>query len=78
MAVVIIGAFGLAFAVSAPALAAIPGLGGVIAGCYNTEKGNLRVIDAEAGVSCDSRKETAISWNQTGPQGLPGERGEQG
>jgi len=51
--------------------AAIPGPGGVINACYKSS-GVLRVIDSDK--SCGAR-ETAISWNQTGPQGPPGTGG---
>lgn len=62
------------------AYAAIPGAGGVIHACYNTNPnayGALRVIDADAGASC-SKNETAVSFNQTGPQGPKGDKGEKG
>jgi hypothetical protein len=59
------------------ALAAIPGAGGVISGCYDKKEGNLRVIDAQAGKKCE-RSEAALIWNQTGPQGPQGLPGAQG
>lgn len=59
------------------AYAAIPDSNGVIHGCYKTSNGSLRVIDSPA-VQCDPRNETAISWNQTGPQGPQGPAGPQG
>ena len=59
------------------ALAAIPGAGGVISGCYDAKTGALRVIDAQAGKTC-SKLEAQISWNQIGPQGLPGAAGPKG
>lgn len=62
------------------ALAAIPGAGGVISGCYTPRVGVLRVIDAQAGQHC-LRTEQQITWNRTGPQGpqgLPGPQGLQG
>jgi hypothetical protein len=46
---------------------AIPGNSGVISACYD-KNGALRVIDADAGQTCD-RRETALNWNQTGPRG---------
>jgi len=58
------------------ALATIPGGGGAINGCYNKSSGALRVIDSTV-ASC-SNGESAISWNQTGPQGLPGAQGAAG
>ena len=57
------------------AVASIPGPDGVIHGCYKTSDGKLRVIDSSA--SCASG-ETALAWNQTGPQGATGATGPQG
>jgi hypothetical protein len=54
----------------------IPGSDGVIHGCYNANNGQLRVIDP-ATASCKG-PETAIQWNQTGPQGPQGPQGIQG
>lgn len=59
------------------AYASIPDSNGVIHGCYKTSNGSIRVIDSPA-VQCDPRNETAISWNQTGPQGPAGEVGPEG
>src|SRR5262249_56706938 len=62
------------------ALATIPGSGGAISACYNTgsnPSGQLRVIDADAGVTC-SKNEKVLSWNQTGSQGPQGPQGPQG
>jgi hypothetical protein len=62
------------------AYAAIPGSDGVINGCYNTgsnPSGQLRVIDAAAGGKC-SKNETALSFNQQGPEGDKGDTGPQG
>src|SRR6266508_3793074 len=59
------------------ALAAIPDAGGVIHGCYKPSDEKLRVIDTEAGRTCASN-ETALSWNQTGPQGPTGPTGATG
>ena len=53
------------------AVASIPGQGGVINGCYNKTNGELRVIDSAAGDTCRNH-ESAIQWNQTGPQGPVG------
>jgi hypothetical protein len=58
------------------ALAAIPDASGVIHGCYKPSDGKLRVIDTEAGKTCAS-EETALVWNQTGPQGSVGPSGSQ-
>jgi len=67
-----------ALAVGGMALATIPGGSGVIHGCYNDVNGGLRVVDD--GTTCKDR-ETAIQWNQLGPQGpqgLPGPAGPAG
>lgn len=72
----IVGLF-LALLLGAVALAAIPGAGGVITGCYDTKSGALRVIDAQAGKAC-SKSETQLTWNQVGPQGPKGDTGVQG
>jgi hypothetical protein len=70
--VVVLGA-----AVAGVAIASIPDSGGVIHGCYTTLGGGLRVIDTDLGQKCKS-KETALTWSQTGPQGLAGPAGPQG
>lgn len=57
--------------------AAIPGDGGVIHSCYKSGAGDLRVIDVQAGEEC-RRNETALSFNQTGPQGPQGPQGAEG
>ena len=49
----------------------------VISGCYENKSGLLKVITMSSS-SCDPKSETAISWNQVGPQGPPGEQGPQG
>ena len=59
------------------AAGAIPDSGGVIHGCYLNKIGTLRVIDSAAGGQCSSL-ETAIQWNQTGPQGPVGSQGPAG
>ena len=63
-------------AFSAVALATIPGSGGAISGCYAKKDGSMRVIDASTS-QCKSG-ENALTWNQTGPRGLPGDAGPQG
>jgi hypothetical protein len=50
---------------------------GVIHACYQRSVGNLRVIDTEKGQQCRS-SETALAWNQTGPQGAAGPQGPKG
>jgi hypothetical protein len=67
----------LALMLGTIALAAIPGANGMITGCYRPETGRLRVIDAQAGKKCE-RGENQITWNQTGPQGVPGAAGAKG
>ena len=59
------------------AIAGIPGQGGVFNGCYSNANGGLRVIDSAAGDACRSN-ETAIQWNQAGPQGPAGPQGSAG
>jgi len=54
----------------------IPDGGGVINGCYNRQSGALRVIDT-ASAGCRAA-EIAISWSQSGPQGLTGPQGPTG
>jgi hypothetical protein len=47
----------------------------VISGCFENRGGDLRVIDAESGATCNTR-ETPISWNTPSPilrsEGYPG------
>jgi hypothetical protein len=59
------------------ALAAAPGSGGVIVGCYDSRfaTGNLRVIDSAK--QCLAG-ETRLTWNQQGPAGPAGAQGPQG
>lgn len=57
-------------------VASIPDSAGVIHGCYNSQTGNVRVIDSPT-ATCRN-DETAIQWNQTGPQGPQGPGGPQG
>jgi hypothetical protein len=52
------------------------GSGGVFHGCYTSANGQLRLIDP-ATDSCRP-SETAVSWSQTGPQGLKGDPGPPG
>lgn len=67
----------LVLGTGAVALAAIPSADGTIHGCRDNRTGTLRVIDAEAGQTCTSR-ETALTWNQTGPVGPAGPPGPAG
>lgn len=62
------------------AVAAIPDGGGTISACYDSRKGDLRVVDLDAGEAC-TKHERALSWNQqgpVGPQGVPGQDGVKG
>lgn len=66
-------------AVGAVAAASIPDASNTIHGCYLNTGGNLRVIDTSApGAGCDGAGETALTWNQTGPQGPAGPKGDPG
>jgi hypothetical protein len=58
------------------AYASIPDSGGTIHGCYS-KSGSLSVIDTDAGQAC-AKGETALNWNQTGPQGPAGPAGPAG
>ena len=67
----------VAIAVGGIAYASIPDSNGVIHGCYKTVGGSLRVIDNDAGATCNGA-ETPLNWSQTGPQGPQGEQGPTG
>ena len=70
--------FGLVLATAGGiAYATIPDSDGVIHGCYSKGTGVLRVVDPSLRQEC-SGEQTAISWNQQGPQGEPGAPGEPG
>ena len=73
------GAIAATALVGGIAVAAIPDAGGVISGCYRVseddQKGQLRVVNDAA--NCRNN-ELPISWNQVGPQGLPGPQGPKG
>ena len=73
-------ALGVVVALTGVAHAAI-GNGGVITGCYTqaSVQGQhaLTLIDTVAGTKCTSRQ-TTLTWNQTGPQGLKGDTGASG
>jgi|ERR1700675_3683538 len=58
------------------AFASIPDSSGVIHGCFETQQGQLRVIDPATQHCLPS--ETAISWNNIGPQGPAGLAGPPG
>jgi hypothetical protein len=57
------------------AVSSIPGPDGVIHGCYQKTKGNLRLVPA--GKRC-SKGEKAIVFNQQGPPGTRGTSGTPG
>jgi hypothetical protein len=59
------------------AYAVIPSPAGVISACYDTNNGQLRVVDLANGAGCRP-SEKSINWNQTGPQGIQGIQGPQG
>jgi hypothetical protein len=65
----------LVLATTGFAVAAIPGSGGTITGCYHKKKGNLRVLDA--GRKC-LKGERKLAWSQTGPPGAVGAKGDTG
>lgn len=58
------------------AYATIPDAGGVFQGCVGNG-GALKLIDPSAGGKC-AKSETAVQWNQQGPQGLQGPAGTAG
>jgi hypothetical protein len=65
----------MVFAAATVTWATIPGAGGVIKGCYQKQKGLLRIVDA---FSQCSTAENTISWSQTGPPGAVGPQGPTG
>jgi hypothetical protein len=73
-----VGALAGVLALGGAAWATTPDSGGVISGCYTKSSGSLRVIDTGVGQGCDTRKESPLSWNQTGPQGPAGATGPRG
>jgi hypothetical protein len=67
--------YALGVLIGTAAYAAIPDSSGVISACYAKSNGGVRIIDAEAGATCVSNKEQALSWSQRGPAGPPGPPG---
>jgi hypothetical protein len=63
----------LVVALGGVAFAAIPDPDGTIHACYQRNTGSLRVVESQS--DCRS-SENAITWNQRGPQGLPGPGGD--
>jgi hypothetical protein len=66
----------VAIATGGAAYATIPDSGGVLHGCVSS-LGTLRLIDPSTGAKC-LKGETAVQWNQQGPQGVQGPQGAQG
>jgi hypothetical protein len=64
--------------------AAIPDGGKTLNACMANATGTLRLVDPDAPAHslvrrpCNTRYETAVSWNQQGIQGLQGDRGPAG
>lgn len=64
--------------------AAIPGSDGSLNACMLNLTGTIRLVDPAAPATsllsrpCNTRIETAVSWNQQGIQGLPGDKGDKG
>jgi hypothetical protein len=73
VAAILAGAAGVSYATGLATRDASPP---VIHGCVKTVSGDLRVVDPST-TSCLA-SETAISWSQTGPPGLPGAKGDPG
>jgi hypothetical protein len=71
---VILATVTMALAITTSAFASIPDPGGVIHGCYE-KNGHLTVIDSSD--ACKSNQ-TSLNWNQTGPQGPQGAKGDTG
>lgn len=71
----IVAVAALMVALGGVAWASIPDPGGVIHGCYAKSTGALRVVDTSKPTGVCSEKQVPISWNQTGPQGVPGPAG---
>ena len=72
--IAMVGAAGVAYA-------SIPDSSGAFHGCVNKATGVLRVIDPSKNQQCLTTgvlAETAITWNQTGPQGAVGPQGATG
>ena len=58
--------------------ATVPSPDGTISACRHAVTGELRVIDVDAGQSCQSRLELPLTWNQAGSPGPAGPAGAQG
>lgn len=66
----------LLVAIGGVAVASIPGPGGVIKACYSKSTGTLRAIDSKK--RCSKKRERTLSWNQQGPRGVQGDKGDTG
>ncbi len=73
----VVAVVAVVLAIGGGAWAAIPGSDGVIHACYQREHGQLRLIDTSQHQGC-KKSEVAISWNQTGPPGPQGQKGDTG
>jgi hypothetical protein len=62
--------------VASAAYAAIPSANGTITACKDS-KGALKVIDTEAGQTCNANQQL-LNWNQQGPAGPAGPAGQSG
>jgi hypothetical protein len=71
----VLGTLALIAATGGVAVAAIPGSDGTIQACYGDSNGNVRIVDTPG--DCKNH-ETAIAFNQTGPKGLQGDKGDTG
>jgi hypothetical protein len=71
--IVVLVAAGAAFGIATAVQAAVPDAQGVIHGCYDTNNGNLRVVDPSS--SKCKNNETGLNWNQKGPTGAAGAQG---
>src|SRR5207237_1109993 len=74
---VLVFTVGTLIALGGIAYATIPDLSGLISACYSGTSGALRVIDITAGQKCSATEKT-LSWNQTGPAGPQGVKGDTG
>ena len=74
-----LGAFTLGVVITAVSVGAVSFVNAAgdatLKACANKKTGVMRYI---AKGSCNKKTETTLSWNQTGPQGLPGSAGEKG
>src|SRR5207302_10373722 len=74
---VLVFTVGTLIALGGIAYATIPDVSGLISACYSGTSGALRVIDIGAGQKCSATEKT-LSWNQAGPAGPQGTKGDTG